>query len=512
MAAAARRVGGASAVDARPAAQGNAAPNRPGSGKKWSEVCESVQKPDGSVRTSPPFKNGIGGPKTYAAAVAASPQKGGGYLSGIGRLGASWGSGACSSLGGSSRGGSSGKSSRSSSRDVGARDGDISSHCSSGGWETSTVSSSGGSRPHTPPNVTSSPTISKILLMPDPIRTSLMLPPALLDDEQGAEMSRADVSESCGGSEGAELRKPSPKGFRSTTCEDSHGHISVSGEGELSGSAQNEVGDGLDIRPGEPLECDPFGRDSPKKRSRAEEVGESASEADSAPLLQPVPQAVSSGLSYDDEHSGSGLSGWSGGERIRNNFKDRQSAHVECDLRPGDPQECDPCDRHGFHWPERSRAVTSEWSPEGLLRYLKGVLVQVDDNLAKRCVPTAERLDAFISRLVANLQCQVKHAPKGRVRHVLQGLLSRRFQKFWSFSRNQKVGNRSTTPEELRATLTYLVDALSADGNFSRELVQAKPSRGGYPVYAGATRDQKTANRGTAARDTWPAARDTRSE
>ncbi|CAE8598017.1 unnamed protein product, partial [Polarella glacialis] len=94
--------------------------------------------------------------------------------------------GAGSSRGGSSRGCSSGKSSRSSSRKSGdARDGDISSRCSSGGWDTST-NSSGMSRPHTPPDVAPSPPGSN-LLMPDPIRTGLMLPPALFDAEHLSE-------------------------------------------------------------------------------------------------------------------------------------------------------------------------------------------------------------------------------------------------------------------------------------------------------------------------------------
>eukprot|EP00928_Gymnodinium_smaydae_P041239 TRINITY_DN27919_c0_g1_i1.p2 TRINITY_DN27919_c0_g1~~TRINITY_DN27919_c0_g1_i1.p2 ORF type:complete len:172 (-),score=35.31 TRINITY_DN27919_c0_g1_i1:384-899(-) len=155
-----------------------AGPQRPNGGRKWSEVKGDVQQPDGSVRISPPFKSGstatvgagsgtaaaAGNAAAAASATTASPSKprapasthslgglrrlAGGPVSGLGALGvpaAGGGSsrggssrGTGSSRGGSSRGaGSSGKSSRSSSRDI-ARDGDISSRCSSGCWETST--------------------------------------------------------------------------------------------------------------------------------------------------------------------------------------------------------------------------------------------------------------------------------------------------------------------------------------------------------------------------------------
>eukprot|EP00435_Cladocopium_sp_Y103_P026017 s1451_g6.t1 len=135
---------------------------RPGAGKKWSEVCEQVQKPDGSVRTSPPFKSaatstGVSPPRLrHPTGWCRRPSRGRTSL--------------CSGIppkdpsrAGSSRGASSGKSSRSSSRDI-ARDGDISSRCSSGCWETSTNSS----EPVT--DIIPSPMESKGLLMPDPIR------------------------------------------------------------------------------------------------------------------------------------------------------------------------------------------------------------------------------------------------------------------------------------------------------------------------------------------------------
>jgi len=161
----------AAAANAGPelAATGASVSKRPGAGGlKWSEVCQTVQHSDGSVRTfkgacsavSPPRPRPVGLGKcnfTKVTNTAASPWREG-----------------------TSRGGSSGKSSRSSSRDPLARDGDVSSRCSSCGWDTSTNSSE-MSRPRTPRDAAPSPSATG-LLMPNPIRTTQMLPPALLDE------------------------------------------------------------------------------------------------------------------------------------------------------------------------------------------------------------------------------------------------------------------------------------------------------------------------------------------
>lgn len=80
-----------------------------------------------------------------------------------------------------------------------------------------------------------------------------------------------------------------------------------------------------------------------------------------------------------------------------------------------------------------------------------------DDNLREECVPSAERLETFVSRLVLHTKKQLKHAPK-KDRHTLQALFSSRFRKFWDFTQNQKV--RSTSPEELKAALVTLVENL----------------------------------------------------
>jgi len=316
------------------------AARRPGGGMKWSEVCERVQQPDGSVRTSPRIRSGI--------AAGGSPPRPRPH-SQVGKLGRISCSGAVSvpaipsssvqasgsSLGGSSRGGSSGKSSRSSSRDQG-RDGDISSRASSGCWDTSTNSSE-NSRPRTPPDVAPSPSGSKALLMPDPIRTGLMLPPALLDDEN-ASNNKDDAN-----------------------C----------GEEVVDTTTNNTDYNQEEPRPGMTFKWDPYGRDVPRRSE-----------------------------------------------------------------------------------------VKGDWSVEPLAKYLKRVVQQIDANIQNHRLPTAEKLDAFVSRLVSNTHRQLKHAPK-KFRHTLQAMLSHRFKRFWNFTRNEKV--RTTNPEELKSTLIYLIDALVSE-------------------------------------------------
>lgn len=328
-------------------------PTRPSAGKKWSEVCQGVQQPDGSVRTPALLKGG------GCVASAASPPRllRPASVGGLRRpsrsgslrvpLGAA---GGASSRGGSSRGCSSGKSSRSSSRDPArdgysrdghSRDGDISSRCSSGGWETST-NSSNPSRPHTPPDAAPSPCTSRGLLMPNPIRTNLLCLPALLDNSEPAtEAGRAEGTSSA----------PCPP--------------------ELPAACADESLAAIHARPGMPLTNDPLGRDGSR--------------------------------------------------------------------RPG------------------ARDV---WSVEPLAKYLKGVAMQIDANLRNERLPTSERLDSYVSKLVSNSRRKLQHAPR-KVRHVLQTMFSRRFQKFWNFTRNEKV--RSTTPEELKWVLITLVEQLVSD-------------------------------------------------
>jgi len=97
---------------------------------------------------------------------------------------------------------------------------------------------------------------------------------------------------------------------------------------------------------------------------------------------------------------------------------------------------------------------------EPLAKYLKGVAQKIDANLRDSQLPTAERLDTFVSRLVVHTQRKLKRAPK-KVRHSLQVLFEQRFQKFWNFSQNEKV--RATTPEELQRVLTTIVENLASE-------------------------------------------------
>lgn len=159
-----------------------------------------------------------------------------------------------------------------------------------------------------------------------------------------------------------------------------------------------------------------------------------------------------------------------------------EEAHLAAIIenRPGMLLKWDPFGRDNPRRPEvkKSRDVKNEWSPEPLVKYLQGVVSQIDANLQNHCVPTAEKLDAYVSRLVNNVHRQMKPAPK-RVRHLLQTLFAKRFQKIWNFVRNEKV--RTTTPEELKAALQGLIDSLSSDFGVNPEtlVVHPRPRRPG---------------------------------
>ena len=69
------------------------------------------------------------------------------------------------------------------------------------------------------------------------------------------------------------------------------------------------------------------------------------------------------------------------------------------DVSVGMPLRWDPFGRDG-----RRQEVKGEWTPDSLAKYLKGVALQIDNNLNQGRLPTAERLDAFVSRLVGPLE------------------------------------------------------------------------------------------------------------
>lgn len=350
----------------------------PHGGKNWSEVCQWVQQPDGSVRTSggsaaAPFPARSGGgsglPVSPQPQRAFRPQRGphgadggggGGARALAGRRASSKG-GACTgdllspqglyrdrgikSGSGSSRGCSTGTSrsatSRSSSRDALARDGDVSSRGSSG-WETCTNSSE-HSRPNTPPaNALVATAAAKDLFMPEPVRTSH---PGILEEH----VQTPPAPEPAAGTEGTSFV-----------------------------AAVESLAVSVPLTPGMSLGRDPCGRDR-------------------------------------DKHAERGV-----------------------------------------------------WSVAPLANYLKVVAVQIDKNMTDRRTPSAERLDAFISRLVANTKRQLKHAPK-RERKSLQDLFSKGFQGFWNFTLNEKV--TATTPEDLKWVLISLIENLVGDFNLSPSIL-----------------------------------------
>lgn len=348
-------VASAVAPDALGAAVNSAtAPKRPG-GKTWSEVCEQVQKPDGSVRTSPPFKSWQD--------VNSPPRPRNGFSYHLGRLGQKGPSDrksvGGSSLGGSSRGGSSkrsssGRTSRSSTPAV-AREGDISSRCSSGGWDTSTnssVMSLQGDTPREESSTADANGVLKGLVMPDPTR-----PIALLAEEESSQCEdrAAEDEDMC-----TLADVPDGGSFSNTDS-----------ASEASGEVSIPHGADPTVQLGLKLTRDPYGRDAPRG-----------------------------------------------------------------------------CEAH------------STWSPEPLAKYLKGVASQIDTNIQNHRLPTSEKLDNFVNRLVAHTHRQLRHAPKG-VRHFMKEICTKRFHRFWNFVRNEKV--RSTTPEELTSVLVCIVEALVSD-------------------------------------------------
>lgn len=126
-------------------------------------------------------------------------------------------------------------------------------------------------------------------------------------------------------------------------------------------------------------------------------------------------------------------------------------------------------DPYGRDMPRRNCEVKSEWSVEPLAKHLKKVVSQIESNIETDRIPSAEKLDAFVQRLVANTQRLLKHAPR-KMRTTLQSLFTCRFKRFWNFARNEKV--RSTTPEELKGMLTALIDTLVSEFGVRSDAVQ----------------------------------------
>lgn len=273
--------------------------------------------------------------------------------------------------------------------------------------------SSASSRPHTPPNAAPSPIGSKALLMPHPIRTNIMLPPALLDrldDEPTVYSIKApEAKQEALPLEGVAVSLDTVT-------------IAVAGVQPRDGVgvAAHALADDSMPQPGGPQATPPA--------------------VEPAPLVESAPM-------------GDGDGEW----RTRSVAVARPShSEPEMPSRPGAPVVCDP---YGRDQPRRTAAeASSEWTVEPLVKYLRGVVAQIDSNLQKNCLPSNEKLDAYVKKMVAGMRQHLKHAPK-RVWNMLDSLCARRLQKFWNFTRNQKT--RQTTPEELRTALVDLIEVLS---------------------------------------------------
>lgn len=148
-----------------------------------------------------------------------------------------------------------------------------------------------------------------------------------------------------------------------------------------------------------------------------------------------------------------------------------EESQLTCETKFGMSFKSDPFGRDK----PRHSSTKAKWSAGPLAKHLRGVVWQIDSNIQNKITPSAEKLDAFVSRVVANAHRQMRLAPR-KVRTPLQSMFGLRFQKFWDFARNEKV--RGTTPEELKSTLLHLIEGLVADFGANQEtLVQVRSMR-----------------------------------
>jgi len=119
-----------------------------------------------------------------------------------------------------------------------------------------------------------------------------------------------------------------------------------------------------------------------------------------------------------------------------------------------------PLKRDPYRRDAQRRLTRAKFSLESFVEYFKGVSAKVDENIKNDRMPTTAKLDAFTSRLLESTRKQLRHAPK-TLKHSLQVIVSRHFQKFWDFAKNEKVA--AITPEELKATLVSLIEALASE-------------------------------------------------
>ncbi|CAK0866338.1 unnamed protein product, partial [Prorocentrum cordatum] len=133
-------------------------------------------------------------------------------------------------------------------------------------------------------------------------------------------------------------------------------------------------------------------------------------------------------------------------------------AAVQETERPANPFRRE---RHGRDGPPRHTWGPDfrAWTATPLVRYLKRVALQIDSNVKNKSMPTTDRLDAFVSKLIDQSKRQLRSAPK-RVRPMLQHHFVQQFQYYWDFLQNTKV--KDITPEELKWSLISLIETLIA--------------------------------------------------
>jgi len=119
--------------------------------------------------------------------------------------------------------------------------------------------------------------------------------------------------------------------------------------------------------------------------------------------------------------------------------------------RPGVGLKWDPFGRDCRPLEGKKSHEKQELSPEPLVKYLQGVVAQIDANLQNHCVPTSDKLDAFVSRLASNMHKR----------------------KIWNFVRNDKVG--ATTAPELKSALQGVIDNVAAGFGVNPESLVAQP-------------------------------------
>lgn len=130
-----------------------------------------------------------------------------------------------------------------------------------------------------------------------------------------------------------------------------------------------------------------------------------------------------------------------------------------------------------------TKSRSYDWSPEPLAQYLRGVASQVESNIQNHRLPTSEKLDTFVSKLIATAHRKLRHAPK-KTRLSLNALCTKRFKRYWNFERNKKLGSESCQPQELIGILASIVEALVPEmqpadvaGFSSQKCAQPKPMR-----------------------------------